>query len=538
LFVSAAINIEVPIDHGICENWTEAVEANAGNCSYSLHTLHCFGGMSNIDLHSNSHKFKATQELILCGWPKSNFDAPTILKHFPRLKVLRIEHSNLTHINNDFPELHYLECTDLKYGGRPLLTVMQFKINIKEACYNSTELRNCSCTVSYIRLENDGMSLKPMYSINCSRLNLIRLPSYIPENTTIFHATDNKSINISWTKLGYTRPTLFKKLHALKFVDLRWNRLDHMEGPLILPPKFESLFLAGNPWNCTTNLKWLLNQTKGEHVTDRNILKCTDLKYGGRPLLTVMQFKINIKEACYNSTELRNCSCTVSYIRLENDGMSLKPMYSINCSRLNLIRLPSYIPENTTIFHATDNKITSLEPLKTTYKQVQDIYLDHNDIHSIDILESDRGTDDWLQTFRIFSLKGNRLTKLPVYILDNALESNHHAARLYLSLNPWRCDCIFTLRFQDLLIKFGGIIKDATNVTCKYIEGDDNFGVRVLALKTTDVCKFLEEPKIQPLDLLNGFLGSLIVLVLGKLAYDYYHYRKSGRLPWIVTKLP
>lgn len=63
---------------------------------------------------SHSHKLKATTELILCGWPKSNFDAPSILKHFPRLKVLRIEHSNLTHINNDFPELVYLEVCTLR----------------------------------------------------------------------------------------------------------------------------------------------------------------------------------------------------------------------------------------------------------------------------------------------------------------------------------------------------------------------------------------------------------------------------------------
>lgn len=68
--------------------------------------------------------------------------------------------------------------------------------NIKEACFNNTELRNCSCSVSYIRLENDGTSLKPMYSINCSRLNLDRLPSFVPENTTIFHANDNKVISI------------------------------------------------------------------------------------------------------------------------------------------------------------------------------------------------------------------------------------------------------------------------------------------------------------------------------------------------------
>lgn len=34
-------------------------------------------------------------------------------------------------------------------------------------------------------------------------------------------------------------------MHALKFIDLRWNRLDHMDGPLNLPVKFEHLYLAG-----------------------------------------------------------------------------------------------------------------------------------------------------------------------------------------------------------------------------------------------------------------------------------------------------
>lgn len=54
-----------------------------------------------------------------------------------------------------------------------------------------------------------------------------------------------QNINISWTRLGYIRPTLFSKLPSLKFIDLRWNRLDHMDGPLILPSNFEHLYLAG-----------------------------------------------------------------------------------------------------------------------------------------------------------------------------------------------------------------------------------------------------------------------------------------------------
>lgn len=175
-----------------------------------------------------------------------------------------------------------------------------------------------------------------------------------------------------------------------------------------------------------------------------------------------------------------------------------------------------------------------MEPLRTTYSSVQDIYLDYNEIESIDALES----VDWLENFRVFSLRGNQLTKLPVYVLNNALERNHQVAKLYLSENPWRCECIFSLRLQDLLQKYHSIINDASNVKCKYIEGDNNFGNSVLALKRGDVCKLPTEYKIRPLDLLNGVLATLIILIFSKLFYDYYHYRKSGRLPWIVTKMP
>lgn len=51
------------------------------------------------------------------------------------------------------------------------------------------------------------------------------------------------------------------------------------------------MFTIGNPWNCTTNLKWLL-QTKGEQVADRDEMWCDDIKYHGRPLMAVMQFKM------------------------------------------------------------------------------------------------------------------------------------------------------------------------------------------------------------------------------------------------------
>lgn len=59
------------------------------------------------------------------------------------------------------------------------------------------------------------------------------------------------------------------------------------------------------------------------------------------------------------------------------------------------------------IFFTT--QISSVDPLRTDpYKFVEDIFLEHNLIHSIDTLENEY----WLNHFRVFSLKGNKLTKV------------------------------------------------------------------------------------------------------------------------------
>lgn len=53
-------------------------------------------------------------------------------------------------------------------------------------------------------------------------------------------------------------------------------------------------------------------------------------------------------------------------------------------------------------------QIRSTEPLLNAYRSVSDIYLDYNEIETIEALEA----DNWLERFRILSLKGNRLQKV------------------------------------------------------------------------------------------------------------------------------
>lgn len=127
---------------------------------------------------------------------------------------------------------------------------------------------------------------------------------------------------------------------------------------------------------------------------------------------------------------------------------------------------------------------------------------------------------------------------MTAYLLENALERNHQVHALYLSENPWHCECIFTLRFQELLQAHRSIIKDFSDIRCEFINPDGEIATdSVLALNRGDVCVLPTENSIQPIDLLNAIMAALILFIIFKLIYDYYHYRKSGRLPWLVTKM-
>lgn len=52
-------------------------------------------------------------------------------------------------------------------------------------------------------------------------------------------------IHITHTRLAYLRPSVFIQLPLLKSIDLRWNQLNHYDGSLILPQKFQELYLSG-----------------------------------------------------------------------------------------------------------------------------------------------------------------------------------------------------------------------------------------------------------------------------------------------------
>jgi hypothetical protein len=93
-----------------------------------------------------------------------------------------------------------------------------------------------------------------------------------------------------------------------------------------------------------------------------------------------------------------------------------------------------------------------------------------------------------------------------------------HATRL--NLQHHHCE---NLKYCKISVNFKTVVFDV---------------LQIQALSRSAVCREPSEYFIQPLDLLNGILASLIILVIGKLLYDYWSFKKTGKLPWLVAKMP
>ncbi|XP_044252311.1 protein singed wings 2 [Tribolium madens] len=318
----------------------------------------------------------------------------------------------------------------------------------------------------------------------------------------------------------------------LEILDLRGNFLQSLGNFSV--GELKELYLDGNSWNCSLDLNWVLklNQTIVKDLTN---LTCQGNPHPNKNLVTIARFTKDLKNNCPSI-----CSCTLPKVIFTKMGSQrLEPLIEVNCSHRSLTRLPLDLPPKSRIIHLEGNEIEDLKPLKhhQIYRKVLDLHLDNNKVKTIEELEGSY----FLKHFRVFSLSGNKLTEVPTYALDNALTQNPHmpnALSISLGGNPWRCDCVFTPVFQEMLQKFAPQIRDLREVKCSYVEGDENSLLPIIELSRSSVCRSPSEYSVQALDLLNGVLASLILLILGKLAYDYYYFKKTGRLPWIVTKMP
>ncbi|KAF5283487.1 hypothetical protein FQR65_LT13875 [Abscondita terminalis] len=441
------------------------------------------------------------------------------------------------------------------HGAILLLTVRACKCcNIVPGCRYSSNGDTYSCSGTLWK-ENefdnfnvdDRTSVKVIEICNIKKdsLNLHKINIKFPHltNITIWQGNVNaitgtflsgnqiKVLQLRDLSITHLPLKLLNSLINLEHLDLSGNRLQSLDAKMIQEiNRIPSINITNNEWNCFLDLDWAL-KLNPNIVNKTNDFNCYQNPYGGKPIVAITHIKKDVQTSCPSK-----CECTLTDVVRDPSNLELEPIIEVNCSSRDFTHFPSVLPNKTKILLLDSNKIQSLEPLISNpiYEKVQDLNLDNNFISGIEDLEGSY----WFLHFRSLSLRNNQLMHLPTYALDNALQVNPNmpdAVRLFLGENPWKCDCVFVVSFQDLLRKYKAQIFDIDEIKCSYIKND--YYPTILSLSRGEVCR-LPSDSIRTLDLVNGVLASLIVLILGKLAYDYYHFKKTGRLPWIVTKIP
>ncbi|KAK8751831.1 hypothetical protein OTU49_010539, partial [Cherax quadricarinatus] len=140
----------------------------------------------------------------------------------------------------------------------------------------------------------------------------------------------------------------------------------------------------------------------------------------------------------------------------------------------------------------------------------------------------------------IIKLAYNGLKTMPVKIMkqvhnEAAKEGKNHLPMFDLSNNPWNCDdCSFLPDFQEL-VYYQNYEMDPSNIRCA--NWTSTAGQQVVKLDVNSLCA-PDPPLLQPLDILNICMGILLLMLIFNFLHNFVQYKRHGKLPWIITKLP
>ncbi|EEB11208.1 protein halfway, putative [Pediculus humanus corporis] len=240
------------------------------------------------------------------------------------------------------------------------------------------------------------------------------------------------------------------------------------------------------------------------------------------PLSQVLILR-NIQESC-----TKGCTCR-SYRLDMVSGKHPTVSVLVDCSSLGLKKLPEYLPKNTISLNVSYNNITSLDPLTfdENYKDIREFYADYNQISSILALEGSKFIDNFL----VLSLRENNIKSLPTYILSNTFDRNYHIRRVNLGGNRLVCNCSVAQVVKVWLLSNKKHIPDYDQLLC------DNTGERVMALDQNKACMYQRDWTDYIYYMIAGEIGLLLLLV-GKVSYDYWVFKTTGYLPWPASKMP
>ncbi|XP_050522818.1 protein halfway isoform X2 [Daktulosphaira vitifoliae] len=222
------------------------------------------------------------------------------------------------------------------------------------------------------------------------------------------------------------------------------------------------------------------------------------------------------------------CKCKWHGYEMISDKNVLNTV-EVDCSNNKLSYLPINLPENTVVLNVTNNNITNIDALVLvdSYKDLRFFYADKNKVSSILALEGSRFMDN----YAVLSLKSNQLKSIPMYILENSFTRSFEGHLVNLGGNQLYCDCSTAQYLKVWLEANHKHIPDYREIQC------ENLRYKVVDLDCEIVCVTQTDWTDYMYYVIAAEISALLLLI-GKVSYDYYVFKTAGYLPWPASKMP
>ncbi|XP_057321539.1 protein halfway-like [Microplitis mediator] len=399
--------------------------------------------------------------------------------------------------------------------------------------YTSLDCANFSSNIYDLHIRNATIDILDVSEVKWKNLKSLSITDGQINRVEGQFLNDTKisCLNLSNNALTDIENNFMSQLNYLKHLDLSYNNITHLPA---LNEKLHTLDISGiNTISCTeiaSTIDTNKNYSRWLSFIHRNKSVCSAYSnyvwFNETEQLSLEELRNigNLLSKCPRG-ENWHCKCNFNRMVLFANNVSVRTV-DVDCSNNNLTELPKELPPYTVTLTVTNNRIEKLDEIITnpSYHYLQNLYADYNEISSINILEGSK----FANTFYSLSLRFNKL--IPTYILVPKQYNDSDEVNSFIKLggNEVFCDCYAARYLKDWLLL--NVIDD-DQVYCK------NCLDRVVDLNVKQMCKFNND--------LTDYIYCIItievillVTVLTKFFFDYWYYKKEGKLPWFSKVIP
>ncbi|XP_050332209.1 protein toll-like [Bactrocera neohumeralis] len=363
--------------------------------------------------------------------------AADIFKPVYSLEHLNLSLNALARLPADLLSAQYkLKSLDLSYNKLKSLPHNFFKrqenLEVLLLAHNEFSMPNnvIEHSVNFFNLREFDLSYNQLSGLRGTGLYENKTILTRPIHTRFsYYSALNLHVNLSHNNISMLSFDWFKYIKDCYYTyDLSHNNIKHvtfLKHPGVNMVRcWRKWLLANNPLHCDCQLAWLINNG---YQFDTSDWRCTFPEY----LSTRALNALNSSALCNWSPASCPEKCACSY-----DTSALL----VNCTKAQLSQLPSIprpeqVSRSSTTLNINNNTLYEL-PLNTSfgYAQVTRLYAAYNKLTSI---HSKRLPPN----LTVLDVRANKLERLSNYFLLRYVEASETLEELYISGNPWICDC-------------------------------------------------------------------------------------------------